>query len=156
MGFIAGVKNKSPSTYGERAPSGTSPGPPGPSSGVVILGLTTTAMPSSGMLAYFSADHTVAPAIASSFPAARVVGVYEGAPGQINESGTIPDAQFDSADPAVAGQPCWLSPSTAGFFTTVAPVVIGQVVAPVGTIKEGAASGSPTSVELDLGEPTQL
>jgi len=106
---------------------------------VVVTGLNTAAMPSSGLFAYASAPNVATPTDAASAATGRTIGAYEGVPGQTVCDGAIVDAQFTTAGGApTVDQAVWLAlaaseAGAAGKLTaSLAGFVPGDVVAEVG------------------------
>jgi hypothetical protein len=119
---------------------------------------TATNSVTAGMLGYLTTTaNRVQKAIATSLAAALVFGANEGTAGSMTTAGTIEDQTVDAGVVLLPGDRLFLSASTAGSVTNVAPSTLTQVVIPVGYSRTGspvASSGTGDSFASATGTTT--
>lgn len=129
----------------------------------VLTGLTLFAAPVAGEIGYASGNNTVSRAIATSLAASRAVGVYTGTANTLSTGprvGILLEAGLNAGTPPAAGQPIFISASTGGRGTNVAPSTATQVEARVAILLDATgynnATGSVQDCAWQVTAPIQL
>jgi hypothetical protein len=105
---------------------------------VLLTGLTTTTMTDGYNVGYVSGNKVLSKAVASgTFAQANVFGVSE-APSTMTVSGQA-DVLFEAGLTPAFGDYVYLSPTTAGRVTNVAPSASGEYVTRVGIVLDATA-----------------
>jgi len=126
---------------------------------LVLTGFdTTTNTLGDGDLGYLTTTaNRVQKAIATSLAASIVFGANEGVAGSMTIQGTIENQNVESTITVAAGDRLYVSAAEAGKVTNVAPVTVGQVVAPVGIARTGnGGAGVDVPMILQIGTPILL
>lgn len=123
---------------------------------VAVSGLTTTGV-GDGYVAYVSSNNTMTKAKADAMSTSRVFGANAGTVGTMNVVGTT-TCWFEPSLTLAAGDLAYLSASTSGMLTNVAPSGSGQVVAKVGVVLDTStyAGQQKARILFQIGEPVQL